>query len=122
VRLKNCRRYWIGMSTSVCQKHSRARGIGNLLCTRSGLLRLAIPAAVALARLKLEDAYATPPPAPILQAMFSFSVVCLSQAALVATDPRWVLPMRIMIYGGAIGTVLASTLRMRAVSDIRVEM
>jgi len=81
-----------------------------------GYLRLAIPAAVALATLKLEDAYANPgkrsPLTPILQATFSFGIVCLSQAALLAIDPRWVVPMRIMIYGGAISVVLVSALRM----------
>ena len=78
-------------------------------------LRLAIPAAVALATLKLEDAYARPgkraPLKPILDTTFSFSVVWLSQFALLAIDPRWALPMRIMIYGSAIAIVLVSTLR-----------
>jgi len=81
-----------------------------------GYVRLAIPAAVALATLKLEDAYANPgkrsPLTPILQSTFSFSIVCLFEAALLAIDPRWAVPLRIMLYGGAIGIVLVSTLRM----------
>lgn len=81
-----------------------------------GYLRLAIPAAVALLTLKLEDAYAVPerrsPLTPILQATFGFSMVCLCEAGLMAVDPRWALPLRIMIYGGAIAIVLVSTLRM----------
>lgn len=81
-----------------------------------GYLRLAIPAAIALATLKLEDAYANPgkrsPLTPILQSTFSFSIVCLSEAALMALDARWALPLRDLIYGGAIGIVLVSTLRM----------
>jgi hypothetical protein len=89
---------------------------GALLYEQWGYLRLAIPAAVALATLKLEDAYATPgtrrPLTPILQSTFSFSIVCLFEAALMAIDPRWAVPLRILIYGGAIAIVLVSTLRM----------
>lgn len=36
----------------------------------------------------------------------------IPQAALMAIDPRWAVPVRIMIYGDAIGIMLVSTLRM----------
>ena len=62
-----------------------------------------------------EDAYATPgkrtPLTPILQALLSLGVVSLAEAALLATDPRWVLPLHTILYGGAISIVLVSTLR-----------
>jgi len=35
----------------------------------------------------------------------------LSEAALLATDPRWALPNQTMIYGGVINIVLVSTSR-----------
>jgi hypothetical protein len=81
-----------------------------------GYFRLAIPAAVALLALTLGDAYAVPgkrsPIRPILESTLSFIIVCLSQAALMAIDPRWVLPTRTLIYGGMVSIVLVSTLRM----------
>ena len=81
-----------------------------------GYLRLAIPAAVALATLKLEDAYARPgtrsPLMPILQTTFSFSIAWLWQFALMAIEPRWAAPTRVMIYGSGISMILVSTLRM----------
>ena len=71
---------------------------------------------LALAVLKLEDAYANPgkrwPLTPIMQATLSFAIVCLFQAVLIEIDARWAVPLRITIYGGAVSIVLVSTLRM----------
>ena len=89
---------------------------GAFLYDQWGYMRLGIPAAVALATLKPEDAYASPgkrrPLTPIVQSTISFSIVCLFEAALMAIDARWAVPLRILIYGGAAGILLISTLRM----------
>ena len=47
-----------------------------------------------------------------MQATLSSAIVCLFEAALIAIDARWAVPLRITIYGGAASIVLVSTLRM----------
>jgi len=87
----------------------------NFLYEQWGYARVAIPAAIAEATLKLEDAYATPgkrtPLTPILQVTLSLGIVSLAEGALLAIDPRWVLPLHTVVYGSAISIVLVSTLR-----------
>ena len=81
-----------------------------------GLLRLAIPAAVALGVLVLADAYVDPrkrpAPMPLLEATMGLGVAAISQAALWAADPSLVLPRWILITGGGFSVLLVSTLRM----------
>jgi len=80
-----------------------------------GLLRLAIPAAVALGVLVLADAYVDPRKRPALlpffEATMGLGVAAISQAALWAADPSLVLPRWILITGGGFGVLLVSTLR-----------
>ena len=95
-----------------------ARWLGgtSFLYERSGFLRLAIPALVALLALMLADAYARPgkrlPRKAVLEATLGVAFAFLSQAALSVTYPPSVVPGWIMISGGALSVVLVSTLRM----------
>jgi hypothetical protein len=80
-----------------------------------GLLRLAIPTAVALLALVLADAYVDPAKRsaikPMLQTAFCIGLAFLSQATFWVTDPDLAVPVRIMLFGGGISLVLVSTLR-----------
>lgn len=81
-----------------------------------GLLRLAVPTAVALVALVFVDAYADPrkksPVKPMLQAALGIGFAFLSQATFWATDPRLAVPLEIMLYGGGGSLILISALRM----------
>jgi hypothetical protein len=87
-----------------------------LLYEPGGLARLAIPGAVTLLALVLEDAYARPGHrtpfrlvrGPILGLVWTL----LSQAAFWAGHSSLTLPLWIVLYGGALGLLLTSALRM----------
>jgi hypothetical protein len=81
-----------------------------------GLLRLAIPAAVALVTVMLGDAYANAekqsPLKAIQGATLAIGVACLSQMALLISNPAWALPRWTMLAGGEVGLLLVSSVRM----------
>jgi hypothetical protein len=80
-----------------------------------GFLRLAIPSAMVLLGLILEDAYAGPanrsPLKPVRGPVLGLGVASLSQVALSAGDRALALPPSIMLYGSAICLLLASAVR-----------
>ncbi len=80
-----------------------------LLHGHLGLLRLAIPVAVAMAVLMLGDAYAKPgkPSAlrPLMQAMLGVGLTCLAQGAFAAAGFSFALPWWIVLAGGGFGVV-----------------
>jgi hypothetical protein len=94
---------------------ARILGQSSILYEPWGLLRLAIPAAVALLALVLADAYADPAKRsrikPMLQAAFCIGLAFLSQATFWAADPAFAVPLRVMLYGAGISLVLVSALR-----------
>lgn len=87
-----------------------------LLYERLGLWRLAIPCAVGLVALVLEDAYADPARISALWwlrgPMFAVAAAFVSQAALWAGGSSLVLPFVIVFRGGVVGFVLTFTLRL----------
>lgn len=89
---------------------------GRLLNDQWGLLRLALPPAIALVALMLEDAYATPrEPSPvklIRGPALGLGIALLSQALLAAGSLELALPRWIMFAGSAISLLLFSTVRM----------
>ena len=89
---------------------------GALLRDRWGLLRLAIPGAMMLLGLVLEDAYARPGPRPPLGLMrgpvLGLGLSILSQELLRAGNPDLALPGWIMVYGCAASLLLSSTIRL----------
>jgi len=93
---------------------ARLFGQTPFLYTPWGLLRLAIPAAVALLALILIDAYADPakrsPVRPMIHVAAAIGFAFLSQASFQAADPQLAVPLRIMFYGGGMGLVLLSAL------------
>ena len=80
------------------------------------LARLAIPGAVTLLGLLLEDAYAKPgnrsPLRLVRGPLFGLAWMLLSQAALSANHSSLTLPLWILLCGGAMGLLLTSALRM----------
>jgi hypothetical protein len=85
------------------------------LYEQRGFLRLAIPAAVALLALILEDAYARPgkrsPLKPIRGPLLGLGAAFLSQAVLSTGNRPLAVPAWIVLYGGAMGLLLASAIR-----------
>jgi hypothetical protein len=81
-----------------------------------GLMRLAIPGAITLLALVLEDAYAKPGyRSPLRLArgpLLGFAWTLLSQAAFQTAHSSLALPFWIVLYGGALGLLLTSALRM----------
>ena len=88
----------------------------SFLYEEDGLLRLAIPTAVALVALILGDAYANRAKRsrlqPIQDSAFCLGAAFLSEAALSAADPDLIVPRWIMISGACMSLLLVSTLRM----------
>lgn len=95
---------------------SRFLGPISFLYDEWGLLRLAVPCAVALVALVFIDAYADPKKKslvkPMLQAALGIGFAFLSQATFWATDPNLAVPLEIMLYGGGGSLILVSALRM----------
>jgi hypothetical protein len=93
------------------------------LYEQSGLVKLAIPAAVALIALVLGDAYAREgkrsPVRPLVEAALGVTFAFLSQAALKATHGDWVVPHWIMLSGGGTSLLLVCGLRMLFPPDTR---
>ena len=93
---------------------ARLFGQTSFLSTGWGLLRLAVPTALALVALILIDAYADPakrsPVKPMIHAAAAVGFAFLSQATFQAADPELAVPLRIMLYGGGTGLVLLSAL------------
>lgn len=83
-----------------------------LLNDSFGFLRLAVPSVSALATLMFADAYADPrkrsPLRPLFGPILGLAVAVIMQPAL----GEWALPETILFYGGAVGVVLISTLRL----------
>jgi hypothetical protein len=81
-----------------------------------GLLRLAIPAAMALLGLMLDDAYARPgarwPLKAVRAPAFGLGMACLLQAVLSMGNPELTLPRWILWCGLGLGILLASTVRL----------
>jgi hypothetical protein len=80
------------------------------------LARLAIPGAVTLLGLLLEDAYAKPGSRSALRLvrgpLLGVAWTLLSQAALSASHSSLTLPLWIVLYGSVMGLLLTSALRM----------
>ena len=79
-------------------------------------MRLAIPGAVMLLALVLEDAYAKPghrsPLRLVRGPLLGFAWTILSHGAFRASHSSLTLPLWIVLYGGALGLLLTSALRM----------
>jgi hypothetical protein len=88
----------------------------SLLQAQWGLLRLAIPAGMALLGLILEDAYATPghrSPLKLLRGpLLGFGLVVGSQAVFRAGRSDLALPSWILVYGSAMSLLLSSAVRL----------
>jgi hypothetical protein len=89
---------------------------GALLREQWGLVRLAIPAAMALLGVMLADAYAKPGALSALKRVqgpvLGLGLAFLSQGALSASSPDLAVPSWIMFYGGAMSLLLACAVRM----------
>jgi hypothetical protein len=89
---------------------------GALLNAQWGLVRLAIPAGVAVLVLMLEDAYARPVPRSALQLargpVLGLGFALLSQGMFRLSNPDLALPGRIAFYGCAAGLLLSSAVRL----------
>jgi len=87
----------------------------SFLNEENGLVRLAIPTALALLSFVLMDAYANPerrwPLKPALQAMLGIGFAFLSEATL-ATNRQWNVPILIMLAGGGMSLLLICAIRM----------
>jgi len=74
-----------------------------------GLLRLAIPAGIAVVILALADAYARPgkrtPLRPLMQATLGVGLTALAQTAFAAAGFSFALPWWIVLAGGSFGVV-----------------
>lgn len=81
-----------------------------------GLLRLAIPAGMAMLGLILEDAYASPPHRSVLKLvrgpMVGLGLALLSQSVFWTGDPDLAVPRGVAFYGGAMGLLLSSAVRL----------
>ena len=81
-----------------------------------GLLRPAIPAAIALLAIVLEDAYAHPrkraPLRPIVAPLFGIAMALLAQRMLRGQQPELALPTDTLWLGGAVGLLLVSSIRL----------
>ncbi len=88
----------------------------NFLIEPWGLMRLAIPAAMALLGLMIEDAYARPGrrwfERAIGGAAFGVGIAFLSQGVFKRGWPAVPLPIGILMTGGGMGFLLVATLRM----------
>jgi hypothetical protein len=75
-----------------------------------GFVRLAIPPAIFMAAIVLGDAYSDPkkrwPLKPLLAPTLGFAL-----AGLVELNHRWALPVSVLAWGGALGYLFVSTLR-----------
>ncbi len=82
----------------------------------SGLMRLAIPTAAALAALILRDAYASPThvrrSGPAWDALIAVAIAFLSQVLLRIAAPEMALPLRVTIVGGGLSLLLISAIRL----------
>ena len=81
-----------------------------------GFARIAIPTAVTLLALVIEDAYRPEgkrsPLAPIADAMLAIGFALLSQFALDKLSPELAVPKPILIVGATMGAFLVATVRM----------
>ena len=88
----------------------------SLLYQPWALVRLAIPAVITLLAMVLEDAYARPgyrsPLRMVRGPLLGLAWTLLSQAALGASHSRLALPLWVVLYGGALGLLLTSALRL----------
>jgi hypothetical protein len=86
------------------------------LAAEWGLLRPAIPSAIALVFLVLADAYANPAKRsrlrPVRGAVLAVGLAFASQAILAAGNADLAEPRPVMIRGGGIGLLLVATLRL----------
>jgi hypothetical protein len=84
--------------------------------TDAGLLRLAVPAAIMLLAVLLEDAYAKPgkrfPMQLVRGPVYAASFVAMSQFVLRAFGAPITLPLAIVLYGTAMALFLTSALRL----------
>jgi hypothetical protein len=89
---------------------------GALLNAQWGLVRLAIPAAIAVLTLMLEDAYARPRQRSALQLargpVLGLGCALLSQGMFRMSNPDLALPAWITLYGCAAGLLLSSAVRL----------
>jgi hypothetical protein len=88
----------------------------SLLYEPWALVRLAIPVVIILLAIVLEDAYARPghrsPLRMVRGPLLGLAWMLLSQAAFGASHSRLALPLWIVLYGGALGLLLSSALRL----------
>ncbi len=85
------------------------------LLTEGGLLRLALPVAVALYGLVLAGAYADPrkrsPLTPVLQSCFAIGCAYLGHAIQLSVTPASALPRTVILYGCLAGWIVLAALR-----------
>ncbi len=86
-----------------------------LLYGHSGLIRLAVPTAVAVLFLLISNAYFDPVresvTKPILQSVISVAVAFLGQTAIFDTRPTLAVPLRVMLFGSCASILLVPTLQ-----------
>ena len=91
-------------------------GQRGLIENTNGLLRLAIPAALVLLGVLFEDAYANPgrrsPQHLVRGPLIGVALTFLSQVALWLFHSQLMLPLAISVYGGVLGLLLTSALRL----------
>jgi hypothetical protein len=85
------------------------------LHNHSGLIRLAVPTAVAVVALLISNAYFDPVPEsvtkPILQSAISIALAFLGQTAIFDTRPALAVPFSVMLFGSCASILLVPTLQ-----------
>jgi hypothetical protein len=88
----------------------------NLLTQQWGMMRLALPPALVLLTLVLNDAYAKPgirsPGSVLAGPVIGLALAFLSQAMMWSRNSPAALPLDVMVYGAAMGFLSSSAIRM----------
>src|ERR1035438_8385062 len=82
-----------------------------LLFREYGFARLAVPPAIVLAAIVLGDAYSDPKKRLPLKPLFG-PTLGLVLIFAVELNHRWALPVSVLAWGGALGVLIVSTLRL----------
>jgi hypothetical protein len=82
-----------------------------LLFREYGFVRLAAPPAIVLAAIILADAYSDPKKRPRLKPLFG-PTLGLVLIYAIELSHQWALPVSVLAWGGALGVLIVSTLRL----------
>src|SRR5580658_5442301 len=82
-----------------------------LLFREYGFARLAVPTAIVLAAIILADVYSDPKKSTPLKPLFGPTLGLVLTCA-VELNHRWALPVSVLAWGGALGVLIVSTLRL----------